>query len=301
MDQIKTGLFIAEQRKKLGLTQAQLANIISVSDRTISKWERGVGLPDVTLMLPLCEALHISVNDLLCGEKITEDNIQEKTDENVIKIVKAYKKRNNHIFRLVITNFYLVSLIVAVVLSNRIVSERFSRAGLSLSSYFDVHIRGAQESDTAMFFVYENIPRYKDWFTEQFKHLDFPVCMLLVDKSGTVIAGTDVDPSSKDYQECYERAMSEIDGIPGFQWSMAGGNEYMFLSAFTTPQGETYVLSAYSSHNPLSAAVRSEFFLFAFMVSSVCFVCIIYLYARVDRSRLSAGLSNKETDEKNRI
>ncbi|MGN1099508.1 MAG: helix-turn-helix domain-containing protein, partial [Christensenellales bacterium] len=70
MDQQKTGRFIATCRKKNGLTQRQLADKVGVSDKAVSKWECGNGLPEVSLMLPLCEILGVSVNELLSGEKI---------------------------------------------------------------------------------------------------------------------------------------------------------------------------------------------------------------------------------------
>ena len=70
MDQIRIGQFIAATRKAKGLTQRQLAAQLSISDKTISKWETGKGLPDVSLMLPLCGALGITVNDLLTGEQV---------------------------------------------------------------------------------------------------------------------------------------------------------------------------------------------------------------------------------------
>lgn len=67
MDQIRIGRFIAQCRKTGGLTQRQLADGLGISDKTVSKWECGNGLPEVSLMLPLCEALGITVNDLLSG------------------------------------------------------------------------------------------------------------------------------------------------------------------------------------------------------------------------------------------
>ena len=75
MDNLKIGAFIAEKRKEKGLTQLELADKLSVTDQAISKWERGKGLPDVSLMQPLCEALGICLSDLLNGEKVQE---QEK-------------------------------------------------------------------------------------------------------------------------------------------------------------------------------------------------------------------------------
>ena len=75
MDQIKTGKFIADERKKKGYTQRQLAEQLGISDKTISKWERGNGFPEISLLLPLCNELDLSVNELLTGERISEDRV----------------------------------------------------------------------------------------------------------------------------------------------------------------------------------------------------------------------------------
>ena len=83
MDQIKIGKFIAETRKAQSMTQKQLADVLSISDKTISKWECGKGLPEVSLMLPLCDVLHITVNDLLSGAKISQTDYQKKAEENL--------------------------------------------------------------------------------------------------------------------------------------------------------------------------------------------------------------------------
>ena len=65
MDQIKIGKFIASMRKEQSMTQRQLADVLNISDKTVSKWECGNGMPEVALMLPLCEVLRINVNELL--------------------------------------------------------------------------------------------------------------------------------------------------------------------------------------------------------------------------------------------
>ena len=72
MDQIKIGIFIAEERKAKKYTQRELADKLSISDKTISKWERGNGFPEVSLLLPLCNELEITVNELLSGERLQE-------------------------------------------------------------------------------------------------------------------------------------------------------------------------------------------------------------------------------------
>ncbi len=93
MDQIKSGRFLAACRKEKDLTQRQLAELLHVSDKTVSKWETGKGLPEAQLMLPLCEALGISVNELLSGERLTETEYQRKAEENMVNLVEGQKGR----------------------------------------------------------------------------------------------------------------------------------------------------------------------------------------------------------------
>ena len=77
MNQEKIGKFIAECRKEKNLTQVQLAEILNMSYKSISKWETGRGMPDSSIMLELCEALGISVNELLSGEHLIEEQYKE--------------------------------------------------------------------------------------------------------------------------------------------------------------------------------------------------------------------------------
>lgn len=97
MNQIITGQFIKECRKEKGLTQEQLAEKLSVSPKTVSKWECGNGLPDVSLMLPLCNELGITVNELLSGCKIASENYREKAEENLISALKERKENKKKI------------------------------------------------------------------------------------------------------------------------------------------------------------------------------------------------------------
>ena len=93
MDQIKIGAFIAALRKEQGLTQRQLAEELNISDKTVSKWETGKGLPEVSLMLPLCERLGISVNELLSGERLEQENYEQKAEENMLNLMIDNKKK----------------------------------------------------------------------------------------------------------------------------------------------------------------------------------------------------------------
>lgn len=92
MDQQKTGRFIAAVRKDRGLTQRQLADTLGISDKTVSKWECGNGLPEVGLMLPLCEALSIGVNELLAGERLSDAAYRKKAEETIMELMLERKR-----------------------------------------------------------------------------------------------------------------------------------------------------------------------------------------------------------------
>ena len=98
MDQQKIGRFIAERRKKQGLTQMQLAEMLRITDRAVSKWERGLSLPDSSIMLDLCRILEISVNDLLSGEVVNMENNNQKNEQLLLDMAKELEKKNKTIW-----------------------------------------------------------------------------------------------------------------------------------------------------------------------------------------------------------
>ena len=93
MDLEKIGKFISKCRKNKNITQQELAEKLSVSDRTIGNWENGRNMPDLSLFKPLCEILDISINELLSGEKINNKKYQDKLTENIINLTIDSKKR----------------------------------------------------------------------------------------------------------------------------------------------------------------------------------------------------------------
>ena len=97
MDQIKIGAFIAERRKMKALTQAQLAEMLNITDRAVSKWENGRSLPDSSIMLQLCEILEISVNDLLCGEVVTMAEYNKEVEKKMLELVKEKEKTDKRL------------------------------------------------------------------------------------------------------------------------------------------------------------------------------------------------------------
>ncbi len=94
MNQIKIGKFIASCRKEKHLTQANLAEMIGVTDRAVSKWETGKSMPDSSIMLILCEILGISVNELLTGGRINMKNYNKIAEENLFKMRKQQEEGN---------------------------------------------------------------------------------------------------------------------------------------------------------------------------------------------------------------
>ena len=98
MNQIKIGKFIAECRKMVNLTQIQLADKLGITDKAISKWERGIAMPDSSLMLELCDILGISVNELLNGEKIIMENNNQKNEQLLLDMAKELEKKNKTIW-----------------------------------------------------------------------------------------------------------------------------------------------------------------------------------------------------------
>ncbi len=112
MDQIKIGRFIAERRKLKKLTQMQLAEKLGITDRAISKWENGKGMPDSSLMLDLCAELDISVNELLCGEVIEMTNYNEKAEQQLLEMAKEKEQRDRELLHIEIFIGILVTIIL---------------------------------------------------------------------------------------------------------------------------------------------------------------------------------------------
>ena len=98
MDQLKIGKFIAECRKDKNFTQAQLAEKLHITDKAVSKWERGNAMPDSSIMLELCDILGISVNDLLSGERVNMENNDQHNDKLLLEMAKEIEKKNKTIW-----------------------------------------------------------------------------------------------------------------------------------------------------------------------------------------------------------
>ena len=131
MDQVKIGKFISENRKKQNLTQEQLAEQLNISKNAVSKWERGLNLPDVSIMQDLCKIIGITLNELFIGEKINDDEYKQVADNNLLKAldnssftlkekIAFYKKKwiKEHIPNFIIGFVILCVIYIALKLQN---------------------------------------------------------------------------------------------------------------------------------------------------------------------------------------
>lgn len=129
MDLIKIGNFICELRNKKGLTQEELAKKINVTNKAISRWERGVGLPDISLLEPLSNALDVTILELLNGKHLNGNDEVQKNDVNIMLNVLSKKNKKN--YRL----FIFLTVLMILILTLAILNFAFNFQGYD-NSYF---------------------------------------------------------------------------------------------------------------------------------------------------------------------
>lgn len=112
MDQIKIGRFISSSRKLKQITQEQLAEKLGVSKNAVSKWERGLNLPDASIMQELCNTLEISLNELFVGEHLKEKEFKKQSEKTILEILKLsdFKRKKYKIL------IFIISLLLAILL-----------------------------------------------------------------------------------------------------------------------------------------------------------------------------------------
>ena len=137
MDQVKIGKFIAECRKKNNLTQMQLAEKLSITDRAVSKWENGKAMPDSGIMLDLCNELKISVNELLSGEVIEMKNYDKKIEELLLDMQKQKEEKDKMLLSLewVIGILSCIVLFVPIFMGALLPMEEWQRTIIVFSGF----------------------------------------------------------------------------------------------------------------------------------------------------------------------
>lgn len=174
MEQAKVGKFIAECRKNKNMTQAELAEKLNITDRAISKWETGKGMPDSSIMLELCNELDITVNELLSGEVIKVENYNQKAEENLLKMKKQKEEADKEMLRLEIVIGYMSSItfLVLVFVASFIQMPSITRILLIVSGCIAFAIgliNAIKIEQTAGYYEcnkchYKYIPTYKSVF-----------------------------------------------------------------------------------------------------------------------------------------
>ena len=143
MDIIKIGKFISDCRKKQGLTQLQLADKLNITDRAVSKWETGRAMPDSSIMLQLCDVLQISVNELLQGEVIM-NNEENKQEEVLMQLLKEKQQSDKRLLKIEI---YIIILSITfllglLILSSTLNIENWLRYTLIIIGFVQIIISG---------------------------------------------------------------------------------------------------------------------------------------------------------------
>ena len=139
MDPKKTGMIILEARKRLKMTQKDLADKLYVSDKAVSKWERGLCFPDISVLIPLTEILNISLYDLLRGEKVNKKEVEE-TLKNTINYsnseINRKKKKYITISLIIIFIIVLISIMSVVFMSDNEISAIVDRDTIHTINYY---------------------------------------------------------------------------------------------------------------------------------------------------------------------
>ena len=141
MDQILIEKFIAQERKRKGYTQKQLSEKLGISDKTVSKWETGNGFPEVSLLLPLCSELDITVNELLSGERVSEEDYRRKAEENMVNLVKeAQESKKKIILSAMVAILVIVAATPLFVLAGAVEIDTWIRVILIVIGLFVIVI-----------------------------------------------------------------------------------------------------------------------------------------------------------------
>ena len=190
MDQIMVGRFIAECRKKKNLTQMQLAEMLNITDKAVSKWERGIAMPNTSLMLELCDILGVSVNELLSGEKINMENSNQKNEQLLLDMAKELENKNKTIWSsmwaimIVSMTALLTGIFIAVFLIPEGVWQLFTILGICvvflIPCFYALKLEISVGAYKCQNCGYEIVPTYKEVMMAMHKgftrHLTCPKC-----------------------------------------------------------------------------------------------------------------------------
>ena len=116
MDSEKIGAFIKALRKEKNLTQKDLAEILQCTDKAVSRWETGRGIPEVSFLIPISDALGVSVNELLLGERFPEEKIKEKTEQLIVDTISYKDKKIGGLKKMLYALFCIIQFLLFYIL-----------------------------------------------------------------------------------------------------------------------------------------------------------------------------------------
>lgn len=136
MNQVLTGKFITQKRKEKNLTQAQLAEILGISNKTVSKWENGKCMPDYSIIESLCKELEITVAELMDGEDADKDSIRVYDDVQIVELIRRtqeLERQKNTLFGVILITMGMAMLALSQVLGGSVVRDFISGMFLGMS------------------------------------------------------------------------------------------------------------------------------------------------------------------------
>lgn len=151
MDLEKIGKYIATKRKALGITQVQLAERLGMSDKSVSKWERGICLPDVSVYMELCEILGITLNEFIAGEDLDQENVVKQSEKNLIQVAKDGDEKKKKMKIIIVFLLCLVLLVTGILFAALFLNGEFS------TNYIEPLPRDSAEMEIAL------IPDFQDF------------------------------------------------------------------------------------------------------------------------------------------
>ncbi|MCI6763727.1 helix-turn-helix domain-containing protein [bacterium] len=147
MNQEKIGKFIAKKRKEKNLTQIQFAEKLGVSDRSVSNWENGKNMPDMSLFPIISKELNITINDLMSGEIVEKKEYQQKFEENIIYTIDKKVKKENRLLKIILLTLFIIFFVLVMFVSIESIymkSNINSYPLIQKNYYDDIHVNDNQ-------------------------------------------------------------------------------------------------------------------------------------------------------------
>ncbi len=154
MNQEKIGKFIAKKRKEKELTQIQLAEKLGVSDRSVSNWENGKNMPDISLFPIISKELDITINDLMSGKTVETEEYQQKFEENIIYTIDNRVKKENRLLKIILLALFFIFFTLVMYVSIESIYMKFTIDSYPLiqkNYYDDIHVNDNQSFERIIY------------------------------------------------------------------------------------------------------------------------------------------------------